>query len=531
MTKSARGKIGVAGFFALTGSMVATVYSYPAFASSGFALVFFLLLTGLLYFVPTALVSAEMATGQGWEDGGVYRWCGVAFGKRWGFFAIFMQWLQITIGFVTMLYFIVGALAYLFGLHIINTNPLYKFLVVVTAFWLITFINLRGTSFTAKFATVGFSAGIVLPALVIIGFAIAYVIGGHPVEVKMDAGTFLPDFTQINTLVILVAFMLSYLGIEASAVHVNSLRRPQRDYPIAILLLTVTAIVLNIFGALSIAIVVPAAEITMNAGILQAVEVLFGVYHIQWLVHVMAALLALGAVAEIGSWVVGPVHGMYVAAKDGLLPASLNRVNEKNVPERLVLIQGVFVTIWAAVLTFGGGGANLSYLLAMALTVITYLFMYVLLYLAYYKLRISHGDVKRAYLVPGGKFGRAVIPAIGLLMSLFALVISFFPPSQIAGENDGQYETILFISAAVVLLLPHLIYAFREDSRAEKFLFHHITRHMPRLYFAHPRGRHGFRVHPPVGTTECTPSCATAAPHPGWNTCEGSGEKSSGAPD
>lgn len=32
----------------------------------------------------------------------------------------------------------------------------------------------------------------------------------------MDGATFFTDFTQINTLVILVAFMLSYLGIHAS---------------------------------------------------------------------------------------------------------------------------------------------------------------------------------------------------------------------------------------------------------------------------------------------------------------------------
>ncbi len=380
MAKVAGGKIGVGGFFALTGSMVMTIYSYPAFASSGFALVFFLLLAGLLYFLPTALISAEMATGDGWQDGGVYRWCSVAFGKRWGFFAIFMQWLQITIGFVTMLYFIVGALAYLTGFHIINENPLYKFIVLIVAFWCITFMNLRGTKFTAKFATIGFTAGIIVPAVVIIVIAVVYVIGGHPVGIKMDEATFFPDFTQINTLVILVAFMLSYLGIEASAVHANSLRKPQRDYPIAILLLTATAIVLNVFGALSIAIVVPADKISMNAGILQAVAILFGTYGIGWVVHIMAGLIALGAVAEIGSWVVGPVHGLYVAAKDGLLPKSLNQVNKHKVPQRLVLVQGVVVTIWAAVLTFGGGGANLSYLLAMALTVVTYLFMYVLLY-------------------------------------------------------------------------------------------------------------------------------------------------------
>ncbi len=42
--------ITTGGFIALSGSMVATVYGYPAFASSGFALVFYLLLAGIFSF-------------------------------------------------------------------------------------------------------------------------------------------------------------------------------------------------------------------------------------------------------------------------------------------------------------------------------------------------------------------------------------------------------------------------------------------------------------------------------------------------
>lgn len=40
-------KLGFFGFFAITASMVMTVYEYPSFASSGFQLVFFLIVGGL----------------------------------------------------------------------------------------------------------------------------------------------------------------------------------------------------------------------------------------------------------------------------------------------------------------------------------------------------------------------------------------------------------------------------------------------------------------------------------------------------
>ena len=94
--------LGFFGFFAITASMVMTVYAYPNFASSGMHLIFFLILGGVFWFLPVALCAAEMATVKGWESGGIFAWVGNTLGKRWGFAALFYQGFQITVGFVTM---------------------------------------------------------------------------------------------------------------------------------------------------------------------------------------------------------------------------------------------------------------------------------------------------------------------------------------------------------------------------------------------------------------------------------------------
>ncbi|MBC8321768.1 MAG: amino acid permease [Bacteroidetes bacterium] len=462
---SVKKMIGIGGFIALTGSMVATVYGYPAFATSGFALVFYLLLAGIFFFLPTALISAEMATGEGWQLGGVYKWVGTAFGSRWGFVAIFFQWFQITIGFVTMLYFIVGALSYLFDSPIINSNQLYKFLVVMALFWLVTYLNLKGTNFITKLTSISFSAGVILPAALLIIMAIIFVVQGNTIAVTMNWNTFFPDFSHINTLVVLVAFMLSYLGIEASAVHVNELNNAKRNYPIAVIILAFGAIVLNIFGSLSVGFVVPVDKIELNAGIMQAFEHYLTLYHLKWLLPVSAFLLALGAFGEVAAWVSGPIKGLQTTAMDGILPARFKKVNENGVSVSLVIVQGIVVSIWAAILTFGGTGGNLSFLLAMALTVVAYLSMYILLFLTYFVLRRKYGNVHREYIVPGGKFGRTIIPLLGLIMTIGAFIISFFPPSSLTSAQVGSYETILIISFVVILILPHLIYYFRPNKK------------------------------------------------------------------
>ena len=132
------------GFFAMTASMVMTVYEYPTFATSGFHLVFFLIVGGLLWFLPVALCAAEMATVDGWEEGGIFAWVGNTLGERWGFAAIFFQWFQITVGFVTMIYFILGALSYVLNWPALNSNPLIKFIGVLIIFWGLTFSQFGG---------------------------------------------------------------------------------------------------------------------------------------------------------------------------------------------------------------------------------------------------------------------------------------------------------------------------------------------------------------------------------------------------
>lgn len=225
------------GFFAITASMVMTVYEYPSFASSGFQLVFFLIIGGILWFLPVALCAAEMATVKGWESGGIFAWVGNTLGRRWGFAALFFQWFQITVGFVTMAFFILAALAYVFRWDALYNNPLVMFFGVAAIVWLLTLTQLGGTKYTARISKVGFVGGIIVPVLVLLVGLVIYFATGGVSQIKMDAATFVPDFGKVDTLVIFASFILAYMGVEASASHVNELKNPNRNYPLAMIVL------------------------------------------------------------------------------------------------------------------------------------------------------------------------------------------------------------------------------------------------------------------------------------------------------
>ena len=466
------------GFFAMTASMVMDVYEYPTFATSKLHLVFYLLLGGFLWFIPVALCAAEMATVDGWEKGGVFTWTGKNLGKKYGFANLFFEFFEITVGFVTMIYFILGALSYVFDWPALNSNPMIKFIGVLVIFWILALSQFGGTKYTAKIAKIGFIVGILLPAAILIILSLVYIIQGNPIYIS-SKDTFVPDFTKVNTLVVFVSFILSYMGVEASATHANEMDNPKKEYPLAMLLLVIVAIVVSTLGGLAIAAVIPQDQINLSAGVVQTFAVLLGHFTANntILVKIIALLLAFGVIAEVSSWVVGPTRGMIIAAEEGAIPKSWAKTNEHDVPVYLVIAQGIIVSIWDAVLTFGAGGSNLSFLAAMSLTVVIYLSGYILFFVGYIKAILGEG-LNGAYQMPGGKPVKIIVAIIGLATSIFAFFISFVPPTSIAGNavQSHEYMWMLIISYVISLILPFAIYDLcQKYMHSHEGNIHHIV--------------------------------------------------------
>jgi glutamate:GABA antiporter len=503
LAKGASKQLSLIGFFAITASMVMAVYEYPTFATSGFSLVFFLLLGGLLWFIPVGLCAAEMATVKGWEEGGVFAWVSNTLGEKWGFAAISFGYLQIAIGFIPMLYFVLGALSYILKWPALNDDPIVKTIAGLIILWVLAFTQFGGTKHTAQIAKAGFFMGILLPALVLLGLAVNYLTSGGHLAIEMSVATFFPDFTQLGTLVVFVAFILSYMGVEASATHVNEMQNPGRDYPIAIFLLMIAAICLSSVGGLSVAAAIPLNEINLSAGVVQTFEVL--VKHVgagfEWTVRIIAALLVLGVLAEIAAWIVGPSRGMYVTAQKGILPHRFNKVNKNGVPVALVIFQLCITTIALIVLTNTGGGNNLSFMISLTLTVLIYLCSYFLLFLSYLHLVLKQPEKERVFNVPGGKAVKVIVAVSGLVISLLAFIVSFIPPNSLpASESTEAYLGLLGSGFAVVVVIPFIVYAIHsKHGKSTNATLRHMKSHeSPKgHFFIHPRARstHHFDVH------------------------------------
>ena len=249
----------------ITSAVLLSIRTFPVEGLLGWQSVAFNIAAILMYLVPAAFVAAELASG--WPgEGGVYEWVKDAFGERFGFTAAWIQWFQMTIGFISILAFIAAAIAYIFAPSLASSKS-FVFLIVVVVWWGATIANLRGMK-TYERLTIGFAAiGTYVPFAILAVATAVYFGAGHHAQIPLtppSLHSLLPSFTSANNLVLLVTFIFFYIGIEVSAAHVNNMKRPKRDYPLAILSISVIMAIISISGALILAWLVPAKTMSLN---------------------------------------------------------------------------------------------------------------------------------------------------------------------------------------------------------------------------------------------------------------------------
>lgn len=453
-------KLSLLAFVLLTCAALMSIRTFPTQGVVGWETIAFCVLAVIMYLIPASLVSAELATG--WpEEGGVYVWVKKAFGEKWGFTAVWLQWFQMTIGFISILTFIAATLAYFID-PALAENKLFEFLIIVIIWWGFTFLNFKGMKMYSQISSYSVVIGTFIPAAVLILGGLWYISSGNPVQLTLQPtlADFIPSFTSLSDLVLLVTFVFVFIGIEMTATHANEIENVRRNYPLGILIVGVVTTVVGVVGALIVAMLVPVANLNLLAGIMQTFHVIFQSLGLAWLVKVFALLIVLGAMGQVSTWILGPVRGLFITAKEGILPPILQKKNENGIPTNMLILQALMITFWGAVYVLLPGGVNSSFWMLFALTTAVYIVMYLLMYAAAIHLRYSQPSVPRPFAIPGGKLGMWVVAGFGFLSMLFLFLLALLPPSQI--KESSNYVLFMLVGTLAVVSLPLLIYHFKK---------------------------------------------------------------------
>lgn len=469
-TAKTAGKSRGLGVFTLAVMNVAAVVSLrglPSEAGYGLGSIFYYLFAAVVFLIPVALISAELAAAFP-QKGGVYRWVGEALGPEAGFVAIWLQWIQNTIWFPTVLTFAAVSIAYIGADPAATEVPLANNRIYVAAacfviYWCATFINLRGLSASAKISKYGGLVGTIIPAAFLIFFGILWLAGGQPLAMDTSALTFVPDLSQLNNLVLASSIFLFFAGMELSAVHVMEIDDPQRNYPRAIFAAAILTVCIFVFGTLAIAFVLPAQSINLTQGLLVAFDKYLTAYGLTALTPLVALMLVIGVLAGVSTWIGGPSKGLLAVGHHGFLPPFLQKTNDRGVQINILLVQGGIVTVLILLFTFMPS-VQAVYQILGQLTVVLYLSMYFLLFLSGMRLRHMYPELKRPFTVPGGKYGIYFWGLIGCIGAVMAFVLGFLPPAQIKVGSTAIWYGVLFCGYVLFVGLPLIIYACRRPS-------------------------------------------------------------------
>jgi amino acid transporter len=182
-----------------------------------------------------------------------------------------------------------------------------------------------------------------------------------------------------------------------------------------------------------------------------------------WLLAPLAVVVALGGIAHLTPWVLGPATGVAVVAREGLAPARLGRTNRNGVPVALLVVQGVAGTVFALLFVVVPS-VSTSYWMLSAVTAQVIVAMYALVFASVIRLRYTRPDVARPYRIPGGLPGVWLVGGVGLLGCLVSFLLGFVPPSQLATGGTVTYVLLLAL-ATVVLSLPPFVFALLARRR------------------------------------------------------------------
>ena len=459
-------KLSVMTLAIMNVTAVVSLRGLPAEAVYGPTSAFYYLFAAIVFLIPTALVAAELAAMFSDKQGGVFRWVGEAYGARTGFLAIWLQWIESTIWYPTVLTFGAVSIAFI-GMSqshdmALASNKLFTLIVVLAIYWIATFISLKGLGWVGKISKWGGMIGTIIPAGLLIVLGIIYIATGGHNYMDMSQG-FFPDFSKFDNLVLASSIFLFYAGMEMMGIHVMDVKNPSKNYPKAIIIGSIITVCIFVLGTFALGFIIPAKDINLTQSLLIGFDNYFRYLSISWASPIIAIALMFGVLAGVLTWVSGPSKGIFAVGKAGYLPPFFQKSNKNGVQRNILLIQGCIVTLLALLFVVMPSVQSFYQILSQ-LTVLLYLIMYMLMFSAAIYLRYKMKNTPRPFRLGRGNGLMWILGCLGFLGALLAFILSFIPPSQISTGSNAVWFSVLIIGCLIVVIAPFIIYAMRKPS-------------------------------------------------------------------
>ncbi len=389
-----------------------------------------LLLTPLLWSLPTAFMIGELSSALPFE-GGYYAWVRRAMGNFWGFQE---AWLSLVASIFDMAIYPTLFVAYLtrmFPWFSVGNRGWWVALAVVIACAALNIAGVKVVSLTSLWLFFALSAPFV--AIVVLA---PFKLGALANAVTK------PTTSTVDILGGLLICMWNYMGWDNASTIATEVERPQRTYPRAML----AAVVI-----VALSYVLPFAAMWMT-----------GLAPTAWETGSWADIAELlgGSLLRIGVVLGGIISafGMFNAlvmsysrlplamAQDGMLPAIFGKLQRRSRAP------------WVAIVALAIGWAmclGLGFARLVTLDILLYGASLVLEFVALVVLRFREPELARPFRVPGGWFGAIAIGIPPALLLGFSIVRS--EHESVLGMSSFAFGMILIAAGVVAYAINYAL--------------------------------------------------------------------------
>ena len=456
---------------------------YGTIASSGGEAVVWVAVLALLFFVPFALLVAELGSSFP-QEGGQYVWVKLAFGQRTAAVNTVVYWLSNPIWLGGLLTIISLATFESFFTPLSSVGGYVFGALFVWAAIASTVLNLRVGKWVP---IVGAFARVALMGL----FSVSAVV--YAAQNGLDlppAGDFVPTWAGFVGIVPILFF--AFIGFEIPNAAGDEMEDPVHDVPAAIARAVGGVLVMYIVPVLLIFIVLGGTPESGLDGFIGAARQVLTVYGGSVSPEGVVTLTGLGSVLAwfVGAsiilillssgtvWMMGADRSQAVAGFDGSAPRAFGRISARfGTPVTVNLASGVIATLTMVLAFVVADGSNQRYFdVVLGVILLFTILSYLVIFPAAWRLRTVQPDTPRPFRVPGGTAGLRTCVLLTTGFTVFAALAALFPGLLSGGQllddtalpegfSRWEYQLIICVPILFAVLLGLAFYRLGRRTR------------------------------------------------------------------
>lgn len=449
MTEKILGKKDLVLF---TVSAILLLDTLASAASVGVSSIFWWLFLGAVFFIPFALITAEMSCSYP-EQGGIYAWVKTAYGSRWAARASWGYWINTAVWIPAIAILFAGVFKQMF----IPDLSLYGQIAIgITLTWITVGVNIVSLDIGRFIPDTGAIFKILIFLALIVG-AFNYV-GEHGMANEFSLAALKPDWQA--SFKYIPAIIYGMLGFELVSASSEEMKNPARDMPKAVLISAAIIILLYIFGTIAMLAAIPAQNINLVEGLMDTLNLLFGQTPAGQTFAMALGVAALFTFFSNGvTWALGCNRAAAEAAKVGELPA-IFAIESKNTgtPVGASIMMGIVSTLTIVLYGFLAGSNEDLFWSLFAFSGVIFMLPYIAMMLAFVKTRVEQPNYFRPYKIPGGILVARLLAYSCIVVLSLAIILFIYSP-----EEGMQW--VVFVGVIVTLIIGEFAIRSAEKTK------------------------------------------------------------------